>query len=69
MRTPIKARIENGFGIINHHGEFWTTQFFFNEDAAQRYLDDYRERHQNTNMKRHKVVPARLTLDALKTTK
>ena len=52
------------FGILNHIGTIWTPETFETEDEAARYLA--RRQNQHSDLRRHKVVPVRVTVTPIK---
>jgi hypothetical protein len=50
------------FGIQNHVGGVWTPETFGTIDAAQRYLDNARNRGGFGPLPKHKVVRVRVTV-------
>ena len=52
------------FGIMNHLGGIWTVQTFNTELFAQRYLDEQRRIWPGNRLRKHKVIPVRVTVIA-----
>lgn len=67
---PIRrSNISNSrFGIINHLGTIWTPETFCTAQLAQAYLDRQRATWPGggDGLRRHKVVPVRVTVTPIK---
>ena len=58
-------KIDGRFGILNHIGSLWTANTFETREAAEQYKTAYAARNQNCNLARHRIVPVRVTVEAL----
>lgn len=70
MAQKIKPYRRSGrFGILNHVGQVWTCNTFDTAAEAQKYVDDYQARNRHCNLRRHKVVPVRVTVSVVSNNK
>lgn len=59
---------ERRFGILNPHGDIWTSDTFTSEEAARRHIADFWRNIRNAgDLTRFKVIPVRVHVTALST--
>jgi hypothetical protein len=61
----ITGKWDGLFGIQNHVGGIWTPRTFLTADAAKDFLDGAQLSWPEGDLRRHKVVPVRVTVTAI----
>lgn len=63
-KKPISYRVKR-FGIMNHIGGLWTPEVFDKPELAKRHIESYELRHKGVSLRRHRVVPVRVTVTVI----
>lgn len=58
-------RMSGRFGILNHNGQLWTCETFWSAPQARKYLDCYQHDHKMLDLRRHTIVPVKITIKAV----
>jgi len=63
-QKPIKESYE-GYAIMNHVGSFWSHNYFHDRHVAVEYIRIFQKNNPWCDLKKHKVVPVKLTMEQL----
>ena len=53
------------YGIMNHVGGIWSPETFESIEGANAYIDKYQRENPRVKLDRHKVIPVRVTVEAI----